>query len=156
MQRQPHSGVAIAGAITISPPLGEAEIDQVELISLLTNHESLRDGLGATVDAMLPGRPDGPSGWATCDEGCCLEVVSPYMRPESIAPWLGYLITWIETSSCDERTRRYGGSLVVWNSANRSFDALWVEGTTIRQGRLQHPERQQGRAPVVALERRRA
>lgn len=158
MERQQHgAGVAIAGAITMQPPLDDDELDQLELVALLTNHEALREGLGATVDLMLPGRPEGPSGWATCDDGCCLEVVSPHMKPESVGPWLSYLIERIEASST-RRGRRYEGSVVMWTSADRAFEALWVEGREVRSGRLQRPTGPRGHtpAPVVALQRRRA
>lgn len=124
----PADGVVISGSLRIDPPLGADERDRLRAIASSSLRASLDGKSSALVDQLAPGHPDGPSSWVSCPDGCCLDLSDDvYVRIDALEPWMAYLVGTLLVD------HTFGGALMFWDCATRTFSALVVEGTRVRR-----------------------
>ncbi|TYL45828.1 hypothetical protein FXB39_15980 [Nocardioides sp. BGMRC 2183] len=140
--QHPHDGLVMTGSLKISPPLDRDDVDLLDTVASASLRAAVDDHPSALLDRLVPDHPDGPSGWVTCDQGCCLEVdPCGLVNPDAMEPWLRYLV---ETLLGDHDI---SGAIVTWDCADRTFTAMTVEGTKVRRHPvLERPRRDRARA----------
>lgn len=145
--RHATDGFVISGSIAITPPLNNDEADLLQAISMVSFRSAVEDAPSAFLAKLAPGHPEGPSGWLSCEDGCCLEIDERgYVRIDAIEPWLAFIVG---TLLADHAL---AGSLMLWDCADRTFTALTVDGTRVRRRAvLQHEPARRSRAGTTAL-----
>jgi len=138
----PRDGVTFSGTLTVTPRIGGEGIELLTAIATTSLRAAINDKPSTLVDTLAPDHPDGPNPWIACPDGCCLELNEYlWVRLESVEPWLRYVV---QTTLADHAIE---GTIMMFDHASRTFDALSVDGTRVRRERVL--ERRGGKARVA-------
>lgn len=130
---QPHhdDGVVITGAFVIEPPLDDETRDLLDLVERQSFRAALGDRNSSLLDRLVPGHPDGPSPWVSCDEGCCLMLDEcGLVMLDAIQPWLAYLVDTML------KRHRVSGDVLWWDVEGRDYFTLHISGRQVHRRRL--------------------
>lgn len=137
----PHDrgSIIISGSIQVTPSLSDDDTDLLDVLSNISVRAALADSSSALVDRLAPGHPEGPNCWIACENGCCVEVGERgFVHVEGIEPWLAHLVGTLFVDHA------FSGSLVIWDSVDRTFTALTVDGTRVTRRAILEPRRRAG------------